>query len=140
MSESCFQQVGQVAILNSALGLGGSLAGLSLRLFSNDRTPARTDVIGDYNEMSGGGYAAVSLVAASFTVTPGDPSQALYADFGEFDFTGTPSPDTCYGAFITDANGILLCSERFDNAPFTVEDGTLIKYKPRLLLGSLNPV
>lgn len=140
MSESCFQQVGQVAILNSMLELSGGVGTLTLRLFSNDRTPAREDVISDYNEVIGGGYAAVALTNSEFTVTVGNPSQALYSDFVDFPFTGDPVPNTVYGAYITDSNNVLISSERFDDAPFSAASGSLVRYKPRLLLGSINPV
>ena len=140
MSESCFPQVGQVAILNSMLELSGGVSTLTLRLFSNDRTPARTDVLADYNEVIGGGYASSALTNSEFTVTTGTPSQALYSDFVDFTFTGDPVPNTVYGAYITDANNVLISAERFDDAPFLAASGSLVRYKPRLLVGSINPV
>jgi phage baseplate assembly protein gpV len=138
MSVAVFPQVSQEAMLNSVLIKAGSVAALTLKLYSNNRTPGLTDVAGDYTEVTGGGYADFDLAAASFTVSTGNPSQALYSSFQTWTFTGaTDSPGTVYGAFIVDANGVLISAEEFDTGPFTPGNGTVIKYKPRIQCGTL---
>lgn len=46
----------------------GSPENLKLGLFTNNKTPADADVIGDYTEASGFGYAILTLTGASWTV------------------------------------------------------------------------
>ena len=138
-----FPQEGQVASINRLLGVSGALSQTwSLRLYSNDRTPAKTDVYANYTQVTGGGYGAHDIVMADFTVTPGNPSQALYDDFVNFSFSGaTDSPGTIYGYYIVDAtNNILICAERFTVAPFTPSAGSLVRVRPIVKLGSINPV
>lgn len=138
MSVAVFPQVSQVAMLNSVLIKSGAVAALTLKLYSNNRTPGLTDVAGDYNEVSGGGYSDEALVAASFTVTPGNPSQAIYNAFVEWTFTGaTDAPGTIYGAYIVDGNGVLISAELFDGGPFIPGNGDIIKYKPRIQCATL---
>lgn len=110
---------------------------LTLKLFSNNKTPAAGDVASDYTVVAGGGYANQSLTFAHWGITSGNPSIALYDDFVNFNFTGsTTAPGTIYGYFIINAGGILLWAERFDPAdvPFTPVNGSLISVKPRLTL------
>jgi hypothetical protein len=49
-----------------------------IKLYSNNKTPGHTDVVGGYTEVSGGGYTSVSMVPGSWSVSAGDPSQAQY--------------------------------------------------------------
>lgn len=42
---------------------------LVLRLYSNNVTPANADVVGGYTEVSGNGYASLTLTGASWTYT-----------------------------------------------------------------------
>lgn len=141
MSSSVFPQVSQVAALNSILGKAGGVgATLTLKLYSNNRTPGLTDVAGDYNVVVGGDYADVALSAANFSVSAGNPSVAIYNAFIEFLFDGaTDAPGTVYGAYILDSNGVLISAELFDAGPFIPGNGTLIKYKPRITCGSVTP-
>ncbi len=46
----------------------GSPQNLVLGLFTNNKTPADADVIGDYTEATGFGYAALTLTGASWSV------------------------------------------------------------------------
>ncbi len=132
--------VGEVAMLNSILSKADAvLDPLLLKLFSNNRTPLIGDDAGDYNEVSGGGYADVELDSADWLVSEGTPSVAVYSDFVNFPFTGVPSaPSTVYGYYIVDSNNVLLIVERFpdDDVPFEPVNGSLIKVKPRLTMKS----
>ena len=135
---SVYPQVGQVAILNLMLGKAGALdEPLKLRLYSNDRTPATTDVASDYTEVAGGGYAEEALEGASFTVSAGDPSVAIYDDFHTWTFSGvTDSPGTVYGTYIVDQNDVLVAALRFTGAPYTPIAASLIKVRPRITCAS----
>jgi hypothetical protein len=91
---------------------------LVLRLYSNNVSPAKTDVVDDYTEVSGNGYSAVTLKPASFVFTPGDPSAAAYP---QVTFTFTGAAGTVYGYFVTRADsGDLQFANRFSNAPINI--------------------
>ena len=114
---------------------------LSLRLYSNNVTPANTDVLATYTVVAGGGYANVDLTYANWTVTAGSPTEALYASHLSFTFTGaTTAPGTIYGYYIVDAGGLLVCAERFPaaNVPWTPTAGALIRIRPRITLASVS--
>jgi hypothetical protein len=125
--------VGEVDFLNQILNRT-----LLLKLFSNNKTPAATDTVASYNEVSSGGYADIDLTFANWTVTDGPPAVALYNDFQDFNFIGaTSGPGTIYGYYVTtDDELTLLWAERFPPAdvPFTPINGSLIRFKPRLTL------
>ena len=105
----------------------------SLKLFGNNQTPAVGSVAGDFTEIAGAGYAAVSLAAASWAYTPGVPSFALYA-VQLFAFTGAlNAPGTIYGYYILDALGNLVCAERLASPPFTpAVNGDAVAVTPRV--------
>ena len=104
---------------------------LKMRLFSNDKIPAEGDTIGDYTEISGGGYALVSLDYADWTIAA---KIALYLAI-DFSFSGTTdAPGTVYGYTITDDSDVLLWAERFPEAvlPFIPTTGSVVRITPRL--------
>lgn len=106
---------------------------LTLSLYSNNKTPSVADIAADYTEVSGGGYASISLLIASWNVTEGNPSDATYNAFQDFFFTGpTAAPTTIYGYYITDPNGILRWAERFSTVPFIPINGALISIRPKI--------
>lgn len=107
---------------------------LTLRLFSNNHTPAVGDTIASYTQVAGGGYAAKTLIVASWSVVSGNPTVATYAA-QDFAFTGTTTaPGTIYGYYITDAANVIRGSQRFSDlvVPFTPVNGSLIRITPRL--------
>jgi len=112
----------------------------TLKLFTNDVTPADTDVAGTYTEATGGGYAAITLTNGSWTVTVGnDPSDAVYAQ-QTFTFTGalTTNP-TVYGYVVEDADGTLVWAEKL-TAPFTpANNGDNIKITPKFQMSKGTP-
>ena len=112
-------------------------AAWTLRLFSNNLTLGSTNVFASFTEVTGGGYAAKSLTAASWTFTPGTPSSAQYAA-QTFTFTGaTSAPGTIYGYYITDANSKIVLAERLTSPPFTpAANGDSVAVTPVLTLGS----
>lgn len=103
---------------------------LTLKLYSNNRTPAAGDTAGSYTEVSGGGYADVDLLYASWSISAG--GIASYAP-QDFTFTGaTTAPAVIYGYYIVDADGVLRWAERFPGTvvPFTPVNGSLIRITP----------
>lgn len=133
-------QVAQELILNQILDKAPIVTfPLTVKLYSNDVTPAQDDVASDYTETTGGGYADVDIPDGSdFTVVAGNPSQATFADFIDFNFTGTTGGSgKVYGYFIVDANGVLIGAQR-GSAPsgITIANGSLVKILPVLKLGN----
>lgn len=112
-------------------------ADLVLGLFANDVTPTSSTVLGDLTEPSGGGYATKTLTGANWTVTPGAPSEAAYAE-QTFTFSGVPTPATIYGYFVKHGT-VLLWAERLPSPPFTVSGaGDAVKVTPKKTLGSVS--
>lgn len=102
---------------------------ITIKLYSNNKTPGHTDVVGDYTEVSGGGYAHVTMDPVSWSVSAGNPSQAQYPQI-TFTFTGaTDSPSTVYGYYaVGDGTGKLLWADKFPNAPINIaNNGDQIK-------------
>jgi hypothetical protein len=106
---------------------------LSLRLYSNDVTPDESSSLSSFTQVSGGGYAAKSLLSASWTATPGDPTVLEYAE-QEFLFTGTTTaPGTIYGYYLVDTvTGLYIGGERFPGSvlPVTPVAGSKISITP----------
>lgn len=111
---------------------------LTLRLFSNNITPAAADVAGTYTEVTGGGYAALALGAASnWTVTANNPASATYNTFKQFDFTGgIGGSGNVYGYYITRASGEVVFAQRFPEGsiPFTPINTSFVKVQPVITL------
>lgn len=118
------------------LALQAFLAGThTLKLYSNNVTPAETDTAATYTEVVGGGYGSYSLAFGTWSFVSGAPSFALYGVALDFAFTGvTNSPGVIYGYYIVDSNGVLKFMERFPEAavPFTPINGSLIRITPRI--------
>jgi hypothetical protein len=113
---------------------------LTLKLFTNNINPADTDVVGGYTEAVGGGYAAKTLTAASFTIsTVGDIAQAAYAQ-QTFTFTGPlTGPGTIYGYFVVDADGVLIYAEKAAVAFTPLNNGDLLLITPAFQLSKGTP-
>jgi hypothetical protein len=91
---------------------------LVLRLYSNNRSPAKTDVVGDYTQVSGNGYAAVTLDPEDFVFTAGDPTSAAYP---QVTFTFTGPAGNIYGYYVTrETTGDVQFANRFSNAPINI--------------------
>ncbi len=119
MSNLVMPDEGEGVALAALLGKTAAATPLTLRLFSNNHTPAHGDTIANYTEVTGGGYAAFALTGATWTVTPGSPSQAAYPAHS-FTFTGaTSAPGTIYGYYITDNNSKMVVAQLLNSPPFT---------------------
>lgn len=107
-----------------------AVTALILRLFSNNITPAETDVASTYTEYAAPGYAAITLTPASWTTTEGAPSNTAYA---QQTFTMTGAGDA-YGYYMTrTTGGRIALAERFTGAPFSIPGGGgTIKVTPQI--------
>ena len=120
--------VGEVEMANKILNQN-----LTLKLYSNDRTPALSDTAASYTEVAGGGYANKSLTYANWSISA--DGIATYNAAQDFTFTGTTSaPGTVYGYYVVDGSNILVWAERFPSGvlPFLPINGSLIRITPRL--------
>lgn len=107
---------------------------LVLRLFTNDKVPADGDTAADYTEAAGNGYAAININHASWVITPGNPTVAVYP---QQTFTFTGALGNVYGYYLAEAvSGKLKWAERFTDGPYNiVNNGDQIKVTPRFTLG-----
>lgn len=95
---------------------------LVLRLYSNNITPAETDVAATYTEFALAGYSAIVLTASSWVTTEGAPSSTAYAQ-QTFTMTAGAGGDA-YGYYLTrNTGGRIFCAERFTGAPFSIPSG-----------------
>lgn len=121
----------EVAVLTTFL-----TPNLTMRLYGNNKTPAHGDTASGYTEISGGGYVNKPLTFANWTITPGEPSQAVYASTQQWTFTGiVDPPGTIYGYYVTrDTDGKLMWAERFPSGvvPFAPINGSIIKVLPKI--------
>jgi hypothetical protein len=114
-----------------------------LRLFSNDYTPVETSVLGNFTEVTGGGYAAITLTNGSWTITPAnDPSDAIYAE-QTFTFTGPiGGSGNIYGVYVEDNNGstgVVVFAERFATLFTPVNNGDTLKVNIKFQLSKGTP-
>lgn len=96
-----------------------------LRLYTNDLTPDENTDISDIVEMTGDGYAPVTLTGGGWTFASGQPTTALYSR-QTFSFTTNVSIN---GYYITSLTDELLIVERLPTAPFlglTLEIGPVV--------------
>ncbi len=93
---------------------------LNLRLFSSNTTPAETDTAGTYTELAATGYASISAPGSDWTVTGGNPTNAVCV---QKTFTMTAA-GTVYGYYATWAtSGTIAFAERFSDGPYTLPSG-----------------
>jgi len=104
-----------------------------LRLFANNLTPAETDTHASFTQVTGGGYAEITLHPANWVITPGSPSYALYNVYAEWLFTGiTGGTGNVYGYYVIDnVTNLLRYSERFPVVPFIPVLNARIRFIPR---------
>ncbi len=123
---------GEVIALSYLVNKETAQYDLVYRLYTNNITPAETDVAGTYAEASGGGYASKTLTGASWTVSSGAPSTATYAA-QQWIFTGPLNGNaTVYGYYVTraTANDIVFAENFSAFTPATSGDNLTVN--PRI--------
>lgn len=97
---------------------------LTLKLFSNNITPAETDTATTYTECTGSNYAAIALAASDFTITAGTgaPGNTTFAGAKKtFTLNGAL---TAYGYYIIGAtSGKVYFAEKFSDGPYILPSG-----------------
>jgi hypothetical protein len=106
---------------------------LDLCLYKNDVTPGETDTEATYTEADFTGYATIQLTAANWTVTPGNPTEAAYAQ-QTFTSSADQASQSVYGYFVKQrTSGKLVYAERFTNGPYAIaNDGDAINVTPKI--------
>lgn len=101
-----------------------------LKLYTNNITPSETDTEATYTEAAGFGYASVTLTPAGWTITPGAPSEAAFA---EQTFTFTGALGNVYGYFVVETtSGKIKWAERFTDGPYPINNnGDQVKVTPK---------
>ena len=124
---------GEDRLLGIALGKYSQETNLVLRLFSSNTTPGETDTTATYTEVSGNGYSAVNLTAASWTITEGAPTEAAYP---QVTFTFTGAAGNVYGYYVTGSSSPeLLWAERFTDGPYNITtSGDQIKITAKITM------
>jgi hypothetical protein len=112
-----FSNAGEVAALKNIVNYTAPET-LVLRLFTNNRIPAKTDETADYTQLTGYGYSQVTLTPGNFVFTPGDPSTAAYP---QITFTFSGAAGFIYGYFVVTAStNQLVFANRFTNSPIQI--------------------
>lgn len=108
---------------------------LVLKLFKNNVTPGETDTEATYTVADFSGYANVTLTGASWTATPGAPSQVTYAQ-QSFTSDADQATQQIYGYFYVQASsGLLVAAERFSDGPYPISFlGDVVKITPKITL------
>lgn len=98
-----------------------SPANLTLRIFTNNLTPANTDAVGAYAECSDGSYAGIVLTGATWALsTISGGRQATYAS-QTFSFSGS---NNLYGWYLTDSgNTLVYAAGNFISSPVVIPSG-----------------
>lgn len=116
------------AILNKTAGQN-----VRLKLFKSNTTPGETDTEATFTEADFTGYSDILLTGASWTVTPGAPSSAAYAQ-QTFTSSADQSSQNVYGYYLTQTtSGKLIWAERFSDGPYAIaNNGDAIKITPTI--------
>lgn len=113
---------------------------MTLRLYSNNKTPADNDIAANYTEVVGGNYVNKPLTFANWVINAGTPTVGVYP-FQQWLFNGpTGAPNTIYGYYVTrNSDGKLMWAERFPaaNVPFAPVNGSKIVVQPKFSAESL---
>jgi hypothetical protein len=113
--------VGEVLLLKYMLNYTAP-TNVEIRLYTNNITPAYTDILSSYTESSAAGYAGITLTGTNWTIATS--STTAVANYAQQTFSYTTN-ESVYGYFVTsNGKGQVLWSERFSGAvPFNIPAG-----------------
>lgn len=109
-------------------------AGYTLRLFKSNTTLTDALTVSSLTEADFTGYSAKALAAGGWSITPGDPTAAQFAQ-QSFVSTADQTAQTIYGYYLTaTSGGRLQLVERF-SSPYVVQyNNDSIRVTPRITL------
>ena len=104
-----------------------------LKLYKNDYTPVEGSTEANFTEADFTGYAEKALSGANWTITPGAPTEAVYAQQTFTSSAGSQNQNV-YGYFIVQGtSGKIMVAERFTDGPYNiVNNGDAIKVTPKI--------
>lgn len=109
-------------------------ANQKLKLFKSNTTPGETDTAATYTEADFTGYTSKTITGTSWTITPGAPTEAAYAQ-QTFTSSADQSSQSVYGYFVTNASDVLLWAERFPSGPYAIANNNdSIAVTPKITL------
>lgn len=108
---------------------------LLLRLYKSNTTPAETDTEASFTEADFTGYASATLTGANWSVTPGAPSEASFAQ-QVFTSSADQTSQDVYGYYLTQlTSGRAQWAERFPSGPYPIANsGDNIGVTPKITL------
>jgi len=100
----------------------GKTAGQNLKLclFKSNTTPAETDTEALYTKADFTGYDDITLTAANWVSTGGDPSHIDYAQQIFSSSAGSQSQNVYGYHFLQVTSGKLVWAERFSDGPYQI--------------------
>lgn len=124
---------GEVELLSRLLNKN-TTGNVVIRLYTNNHTPDEADVKSTYTESTALGYAAITLVGATWTVATA--AGVTTATYPQQTFSYTAGEPSVYGYYVTDlSNSVLLWVEAFTDGPYVVPSGGgSIKIIPKIQL------
>ena len=101
---------------------------LVLGLFKNNYALLESTVTADLTAADFTGYSATTLTAASWTTTPGSPTNTTYPEVTFTSSAGSQNQPV-YGYYLTQVtSGLLVWAETFTDGPYTItNNGDTIK-------------
>lgn len=126
---------GESNLLGRALGKESQEASLTLKLYKSTNTPSETDTAATYTEADFTGYSAKTLANASWTITPGAPTDAAYAQ-QTFTSTADQSSQDVYGYYVIGTTSTeIYWAELFTDGPYAIaNNGDSIAVTPHITL------
>lgn len=130
------QNSGENLLLQWAIKDTSTPENLTLKLYSNNVTPAADDVAGDYTEATFTGYAAETLSRASWGSVATNGSGKAEISYGSALSWDATSAQDIYGYFVVGAtSGTLVYSEKFATAR-ALDNGSNLTFTPKITLAS----
>lgn len=110
---------GKAKILGQATN-NVAVSSWKLHLYTNNETPDKDSVYGDFTEDTADGYAAETMTPASWTIAAVGATAEMKGSYPKVTFTYTEA-STVYGYYITDTAGTcLIGAEKFSDGPYTL--------------------
>jgi hypothetical protein len=117
---SQFQYDGEIDTFKRMIGIN-PINNYVLHLFSNERTPGKSDTINEFTEIVGGGYASIEILPGDWTISD-NSGVTIMSVTKNFHFTSAVA--VVYGCYITNNNGtILIHAEALTDAPVEILGG-----------------
>lgn len=106
----------------------------TIRLFQNDHDPDPDDVDGSYVQADFSGYSPTLLGDWNAAFVNGTGKGEIDADTVSWVHSGGATGNTCYGVYVTNADGHVVYAERFPAPQVMASSGDTIVYNAKFTL------